>query len=73
MRLAYPDGKHKNQLQGYLSTIYGYCQMIGYKIFYKEYTTNKIGLEVGLGIFGLDMGKYRFLLIYHYNALCTGL
>lgn len=47
--------------------------MIGYKIFYKEYTTNKIGLEVGLGIFGLDMGKYRFLLIYHYNALCTGL
>ena len=35
MRSAYPFRKHKNQLQGYSSTIYSICQMIRYKILYK--------------------------------------
>ena len=44
MRSAYPFRKHKNQLQGYFSTIYSVCQMIKYKILYKVQLKNHSGM-----------------------------
>ena len=46
MRMAYPHGKHKNQLQGYLSTIYGDCQIVRYEILYKICDIYKMNLAI---------------------------
>ncbi len=61
MRLAYPSGEHKNQLQEHISTIYGDCQMVGYKILYNEYKVRKhpVRLGAGLDAFGLDIWKCK--------------
>ncbi len=47
MRLAYPGGKHKNQSQEHLSTIYGNCQIVEYKISYKVHMNYEISPVCG--------------------------
>ena len=42
MRSAYPDRKHKNQLQEHFNTIYSACKIIKHKILYRIHAAYKI-------------------------------